>query len=421
MELDAIRQKYEAWREEADRLAPFQQEAESLRVQVKDLERRVEALLEENASVSRQLQSAQQEREAERRGGDGGRRGSDYDTLRDRLTELLGVRANLEKELAPLRAERASTLQELGKLREMVKEPEKYAKLEEEVGNLRMQNGHLQEALRNERNSVQRQQEANLQLKQKLQETSNPTQLQTVRERIERYKQERDSYRRKFEELKGQVQLLEEELQKSRMNDDFREELQSRCEDLEKRMYRYREERNQYRIEMHQMRAAHSGSVYSGSVSLPVEQNPTEAATAPSSLADAETLQMTARDEITASRKRQLDKTSSSKTLPGEGGKSTPRGPGAGGALGGRESYDTGSIAQESGTDFLVEVNSSSGVHNLTGLRQASQGLLNARSKPTRVVVKRQGGEFEMGTLHYVGKMPEKNEVMAGVELDLQS
>ena len=101
---------------------------------------------------------------------------------------------------------------------------------------------------------------ANKRMQAQLSEATNPDQLQTIRTRMERYRQERDTASKQVEELQEQLEMHKAELyqatevSESRANQvqeqlaQYQQDastLASKAQDYELRMRRYREERNQ--------------------------------------------------------------------------------------------------------------------------------------------------------------------------------
>ena len=251
-----LKQKCDAWREEAEKLAPLRDEIGRLHTHASELEEEINFLKADNEGLGKQLQSVTEE--SERNRTETYRKAPpDYDNLRDRVTELQQVRVQLESELIPLREERAAILLENAHLREGA-HPERYAKLKEDYDALEGHCRHVQTALDEEKALV-------LQLQQQLSEatSSGSDKLQTIRERMERYRQEREGAKGQVEELQWQLQRANEELQRvsetSESNigqlqnqlsqyDQEVSALKAKAQDHESRMRRYREERNQAQL-----------------------------------------------------------------------------------------------------------------------------------------------------------------------------
>ena len=260
-----LRQKCDAWREEVEKLAPLRDEVGRLHAHIGGLEEQIRSLQINNESLGKQLQSVVEE--SERKQMETYRKAPpDYDNIRSQLAELQQVRVQLENELVPLREERARILTENAHLREGT-QPEKYANLKE---NYEVLDGHcrkLEEALEEEKALVQRLEDTNSRMQAQLSEATNPDQLQTIRTRMERYRQERDTASKQVDELQEQLEMHKAENHKiglelyraTEASESHANQLQeqlaqyeqeantlaSKALDYESRMRRYREERNQ--------------------------------------------------------------------------------------------------------------------------------------------------------------------------------
>ena len=264
-----MRQKCDAWRQEGEKLLPLRNEMQQLQAHISEIEEQCERLRLDNGGLGKQLQSILEE--SERKQAEMTRKGTDYDILMQRFTELQQIRATLENELGPLREEREAILRENAHLQEG-SQPEKYAKLKEEQALLLQQREQYQAALENERAQVQLQQEANVQLQLTLSEATNPEQLQSIRDRVERYRLERDQARKQTDEVQGRLHRLEidqqsqqkltQDLQAARetseqqmvhlrndvsMWEQEARESASKLQEYEARMRRYRDERDHAR------------------------------------------------------------------------------------------------------------------------------------------------------------------------------
>jgi len=251
-----LKQKCDAWREEAEKLAPLRDEIGRLHTHASALEEEINFLKANNEGLEKLLQSVTEE--SERNRTETYRKAPpDYDNLGDRLIELQQVRVQLESEVIPLREERAAILLENACLKEG-SQPERYAKLKEDYDVLEGHCRQVQTALKEEKTLV-------LQLQQQLSEatSSGSDKLQTIRERMERYRQEREDAKGQVEELQWQLQRANEELQgASETSDSNFKQLQNQLSQYdqevsalkanaqanESRMHRYREERNQAQL-----------------------------------------------------------------------------------------------------------------------------------------------------------------------------
>ena len=199
-----LRQKCDAWREEVEKLAPLRDEVGRLHAHIDGLGEQIRSLQTNNESLGKQLQSVVEE--SERKQMETYRKAPpDYDNIRSQLAELQQVRLQLENELFPLREERARILTENARLREGT-QPEKYAHLKENYDALDDHCGQLEKALEEERTLVKRLNDSNSRMQAQLSEATNPDQLQTIRTRMERYRQERDTASKQVEELQEQLE-----------------------------------------------------------------------------------------------------------------------------------------------------------------------------------------------------------------------
>ena len=263
LELESMKQKCDAWRDEVEKLAPLKDKVAHLQEENARLTEEITMAKEDNAGLGRQLQELS---------GNHGRQGelerktAEYDTLMERMTELQRVRAQLENELVPLREERAAILTENAQLQEG-SQPEKYTQLMSNYSSLSSRCIEMQKSLTQESELSKKLEEANRELQQQLHEATNEKNLQSIRERMERYRQERD-------QMKKQLQLQVEDYEKRAAKDEETittletaldnaaypnqdpadewqqriESLTQKLEDYDARMRRYREERNGAKI-----------------------------------------------------------------------------------------------------------------------------------------------------------------------------
>ena len=388
-----MRQKYEVWREEASKITPLLEELQELQEQNNHLEAE---LAELKASPSSSILGAPEPDTYGRKSSE------EYDRLMERCMELQATRAQLESELGPLREERATTLQELSQLREMVKHPERYEKLKEENAGLKEECGQLQEALQVERGSVQRQKELNKQLTQKLQDSTNPEQLQTVKERLERYRQERDASRQQVEELQRQVGQLAitaatagQQQRLAEVQTSSAEKLHVESEDDGRSEGESEVQSKRQGDDDTSITCTDAGSMDTQSISSPTDD---VCPTAPSQLSsDATDSQETTTGPVAQTNAQMTSRRQSSRA---DVTKPSPA----------RSLSSTGSEQQL----FSAQVNMRNGTKTILLCK-----LTNPR-KGIKVVAKRQGGEFDTGTIQYVGKV-DGTEDYVGIELDLPS
>lgn len=252
LELATLKQKLSAWQEEVEKLTPFKQK-------IKQLESELAQMETNNAELHQRIQQLENDVEKGRHELD--KKASDYNTLSGRFAELQQTRVNLENELQPLREERATILRENAHLLEG-SDPKKYANLKKEHEALKTHCKQLELALEEQSNLLSAHQESNVEMQQQLDKATDPERLQPIRQRMERYKQERDQARSRLEEAESQMAIYRSEhdnlvskLQEvSDQAQGFVVELQQqmtqhekslhKSAELEKRMRRYREERN---------------------------------------------------------------------------------------------------------------------------------------------------------------------------------
>ena len=147
------------------------------------------------------------------------RKANDYDQLLERVSELQQVRVRLDHELAPLRAERASILSENAALREG-SNPDKYIKLKTSYTKLSEQCIQLQRSLTLESNECEllrrsleeeramneRIDGANQLLQRQLEAATDEKGLQAIRERMERYKSEREQLKTALSQTQAEIE-----------------------------------------------------------------------------------------------------------------------------------------------------------------------------------------------------------------------
>ena len=437
-----MKQKCDAWREEVEKLAPIREEVEHLRTHIDELEERIRRLSADNEGLGKQLQAVVDDGEMKQ--GEMGRKASDYDTLMERFIELQQVRANLENELGPLREERAGILRESAVLREGA-QPEKYARLKQEYASLGVQCEQLQEALQHEKDLVQRHLDTNVQLEQKLKEATNPDKLQSIRERMERYRQERDQARLQMEEaqrqaeMECQLQISEaqraaeaSEIRIAQLQNDLAEleiqesTLQAKAEENEEKMRRYRKERNQAMESKRAMEQEIQSlrdtidqfvkqPVYeSGSMDYPSPHHSGHPSSyrVPSASPPhrAEVFGDYERGYSPEKYEDPYPEREISPSIRSDKRRSSQK-PDQ------RSSSSTSSLSKQRGLSsesILADVRTREGILQMYIQRPVEP--LNPKYKPL-VIVKRKNGEFETGSLMYTGVLDDMD--MAGVQLDL--
>ena len=463
-----LRQKCDAWREEVEKLAPLRDEVGRLHAHIGGLEEQIRSLQTNNESLGKQLQSVVEE--SERKQMETYRKAPpDYDNIRTQLAELQEVRVQLENELVRLREERARILAENAHLREST-QPEKYANLKENYEVLDVNCRQLEKALEDEKALVQRLTDTNRRMEVQLSEATNPDQLQTIRTRMERYRQERDTASKQVEELQQQLEMHKAELYRateaseSHVNQiqeqlaQYQQDastLASKAQDYELRMRRYREERNQAQSAnkglqeqintlkttvqnlnsqlqtQHQVAASltsmESGVFETGDYSpqqplynreSPISPTDEDQTTSPTLEQYSPYKYTTSDDQYREDVVPKAERTR--KTQQGDnrhlgGGHRSHSSSSASLASSGGENRKPKSRSRSSGGYQLTNVRTKDG--QMTTYIQKPPMPLNLKEKP-RVIIKRGEGDFETGTLMYIGTINQKE--MAGIQLDIR-
>lgn len=253
LEVTTMREKYEGWKEEVERLMPLEEEVKRLGKENEELAQQVTLMVEEG----------EQQREAQGARNEG--RIMDYDTMMKRLTELQDTRVTMEEELCQLREERASILKENADLHEG-SQPQNYTNLKQKYERIVSVLRATELAVSEEKQANSELQSVNLELHQRLVSATDPEKLKSIQERMVRYKNERDTAKSELEDV--QARLITVEIDAKSAQDAFlsnptskEEELQLHLEikdtEIEKltlsaqtyqsRMLAYRDERNRYR------------------------------------------------------------------------------------------------------------------------------------------------------------------------------
>ena len=110
LELETMRQKCNAWRQEGEKLLPLRNEMQQLQAHISEIEEQCERLRLDNNGLGKRLLLVLEE--SKRRQAEMTRKGTDYDILMHRFTELQQICATLENELGPLREEREALQRE---------------------------------------------------------------------------------------------------------------------------------------------------------------------------------------------------------------------------------------------------------------------------------------------------------------------
>ena len=254
-----MKQKLSAWQEEVEKLAPLQE-------RVDQLEGELTKVQDTNRHLHQQIQ--QLEGDVEKSCTELSKKTSDYNTLNERFAELQQTRVNLENELQPLLEERASILRENAHLLEG-SDPKKHANLKKEHEALQAHCQQLKQALDEQSSLLSAHQESNAEMQQQLDKATDPERLQSIRTRMERYKQERDAARSRIEDVEKELviyqseqETLTKQLQEASHQSEIRlielqlkmtqqEKSLAKTADYEARMRRYREERNKAMSDNH--------------------------------------------------------------------------------------------------------------------------------------------------------------------------
>ena len=427
-----------------EKLAPLKDEVARLREENTMLHQKAAQATEDATGLGKQLQGLSVSRG---RQGELERKAAEYDQMMERVTELQQVRAQLENELVPLREERATILTENAQLREG-SQPEKYTQLLSNYNALSTHCVQLQKSLTEESAVSKRMEEANRELQQQLHEATNEKNLQTIRERMERYRQERDQAKTQLAELQVEVQTYQEEavesqetiagLQKAldesssyrdqEQADMWQQEIDTlshKVEEYEKRMKRYREERNTAQI----MQSALEQQVATLQSTVEELQNSQAYSSYDTGQFDSVTgsasmgggLQVFSsppddqRDVYSADRYSETSPSVSSEGRHSESRKLFQESSAATTPSGGGYKPRSGSGSSKSGG--IVPVKMKDGTTRDMVIHRPMKKL-NPKLKPA-VIVKRSAGKYETGILMYVGFIDGKE--MAGVKLDLPS
>lgn len=246
-------EKVTAYQEEFEKIGPIHEELQKLREQRAQQVEEIRRLTAHNQNVTGQLQAVFDN--SDKVDPEIARKASEYDTLLDRYHELQTTRINLENELQPLRQERATILRENALLRES-SNPESYSKLKQEHESLKAHCEQIESVLA-------AQEDTSREMQTKLDEATNPQVLEGIQKRLEKYKAERVLHRNKIKRIEQQLAEAEAEKeaaqdtlketneQSERVAAQFQQTINHKEFELshtEKKMYRYRDERNSVRL-----------------------------------------------------------------------------------------------------------------------------------------------------------------------------
>lgn len=383
-------------------MMPLEEEVRKLRKENEELGQQVTLMVEEGERKEVSVAGTA-------RGGGGNM--MDYDTMMKRMEELQDTRVTMEEELRQLRQERSSILQENASLREG-SQPQVYANLKLNYENVI---NHLREtemALNERKKLCTELQSANSDLHQKLVMATDPELLKSVQDRMVRYKNERDAAKKELEDK--QVQVLTAEMLQHQLDskDEEMAQLQKDLQRYETKMKAYRSERNSLREQAKRQHAKEAQEFHitpklegaeldelnieqdSPSHEHPPHQygSPTLDYT-PGQYSHHQQYQRdshTPEDGATSPTYKYRSKMTSSDMY------SSQAKPKAESCM-----YSTISVLTKEGmADMEV---------------QKPSAQLNAKHRP-QVVVKRDVGQYETGTLMYVGRVGGKE--IAGVQLD---
>lgn len=446
-----MKQKLMAWQEEAEKISPLQDRVEQLQTELArvrtandDLQQQIQQLEADVAKSQRELS----------------KKVADYNTLNERFVELQETRVTLENELQPLRKERASILRENAHLLEG-SDPKKYAELKNKHEELEAHCKQLEHALEEQSSILSIHQESNVEMQQQLDKATDPERLQSIRLRMERYKQERDaarsrledvekllkSYQSEQEKLMGQLQEVSDQSERrllelqQQMTQQEKSLLKSA--DYESRMRRYRDERNEaYRdnLALKQQISTLEGAIsdllaqtgrhdtmdylqsltgdfesmdVSAEVKQTVEQEPQQKDTEPASpTLDGYQPHQYSTDEDQHEYGAHIEQDNYQSPLDQE-----PRVPPERVKPDGDESQGLrtkGSLERTKTSVKTVEVLTKEGVVHMK-IRKPD-GPLNTKDKPMVIVKKTH--DYEAGVLHYVGNLGGKE--LAGVQMSIK-
>lgn len=443
-----MKQKCDAWREEMEKLIPLRDELVQLQQENARLQQELARITEDNTGLGRQLQELSSGRE---KAGELEEKANDYDQLMERVTELQRVRVQLENELAPLRAERATILSENATLREG-SQVEKYVQLKNNYAALSDQCVQLQKSLTEESAINKKMELANRELQQQLEQTTDEKNLQAIRDRMERYKHEREQLRMNVAQLQNELQEHRAEQQENQetiagLQSVLKESSQHvrheqaeiwekqvdsiahKLEESDKRMRRYREERNTANIMIKSLQEQ------IGTLQNTVQQLQNSRSYESYASGQFDT-SMVSRLQDNTSPHRDLsaspleeqaelyspdaysDPHPTSQTQMGSGlrkpskqtSSGTPSGSHTGGNHKHRNSLNTSGIV-------YADVTMKDGILRNVPIERP-QYKINPKQKPA-VIVRRKGGNYETGTLVFLGVLEGRE--MAGVILDFPS
>ena len=182
-----MRQKCDGWKEEVDRLTPYEEEVKKLRKENEELAQQVTMMVEEGER--KEALAAE--------GGGGGSGVMDYDVMMKRMDELQDTRVTMEGELCQIREERAAILQENAALRE--------GSLPQNYTNLKTKYEGILNVLRETEVALNEEKSVKLELHRKLVSATDPQKLKSISERMVRYKNERDIAKSELEEAQSRL------------------------------------------------------------------------------------------------------------------------------------------------------------------------------------------------------------------------
>ena len=394
---DNLKENFEALDEHCRQLEKALEEEKALVETLNDTNSRMQLQLSE-ATNPDQLQTIQARMERYRQ---------ERDTANKQIEELQAV--DYERQLLEMKEQLTSERDELKQNQErlnaywesQVRRLEQQLQLEEHKTDNLKENfealdehcRQLEKALEEEKALVETLNDTNSRMQLQLSEATNPDQLQTIQARMERYRQERDTANKQIEELQEQLEIHKEDNHKmglelyrateSHANQLAKYEqdantLASKAQDYEARMRRYRDERNQAQL---------------ANKALQEQINTLEAA------AEQTPASLTSMESSVFDWGGHRSNSSSSASLASTGG----------------ENRKQKSRSRSSGGYQVTDVRTKVGTVAIA--IQKPLMPLNPKEKP-QVIIKRGEGDFETGTLMFIGTINQKE--MAGIQLDLR-
>ena len=152
--------------------------------------------------------------------------------LHKKIRDLQDMRIHMEQEMSTLRAEKTNLTERNAALVKSC-DPNEIDKVKQELEQILEEKELFEEELKNIQIILESHQKKNLDLKQQLERTSNPENLEKIQEKLKRYRQERDGYRK-------QVGVVKEEME-ARVREE-KMKWESTVEQLISKKRKYREQ-----------------------------------------------------------------------------------------------------------------------------------------------------------------------------------